>query len=146
MHLSDILKTKGSAVFTVFPHSTLEEATQEMVRRNVGSLLVCDRDPHEGERVVGIVTERDILRFSASGRSPLAEYRVSDIMTTRLVTGSPHDSVEDTMGVMTQNRIRHLPVLSEGRLVGMVSIGDLVKNQLERLAMENHFMKSYIAG
>lgn len=146
MTLLDILKAKGSTVFTIPPQFTLQEATQEMVRRNVGALLVCQRDVSHGERLLGIVTERDILRFSASDKGPLADFRVADIMTTRLLTASPNDSVEQAMGVMTQHRIRHLPVLSEGHLVGIVSLGDLVKNQLERLAVENQFLKSYITG
>ncbi len=146
MHLFDILKSKGSAVHTVLPDATLEEATRAMVQRNIGALLVCERDLTEGERVVGIITERDILRFSASGKGPLSEHRVSDIMTTHVVTGAPSDPVEETMGMMTKHRIRHMPVLSEGRLVGLVSIGDLVKNQIEQLAMENHFLKRYIVG
>lgn len=146
MTLLDILKAKGSTVFTIPPEFTLQEATQEMVRRNVGALLVCQRDLTHGERLLGIVTERDILRFSASSKGALSDFRVADIMTTRLLTASPSDSVEEAMGVMTQHRIRHLPVLSEGRLVGIVSLGDLVKNQLERLAVENQFLKSYISG
>ena len=95
---------------------------------------------------MGIISERDILRFCAAGKSTLASAKVSEVMTTRLVTGSPDQSLEEAMGVMTRTRIRHLPIVSEGRLVGIVSIGDLVKNQLEQLAMENHFMKSYITG
>jgi CBS domain-containing protein len=144
MTLKDILESKGSTVYTIAPEATLEEVTHELVRRNVGSLLVCARHVTEGERVLGIVTERDILRFCASGKGVLSEVKVSHVMTTQLITASPGDAVGRVMGLMTEKRVRHLPVLSEGRLVGMVSIGDVVKAQHDRLAMENQFMKDYI--
>lgn len=146
MTLYDILRTKGSAVHTIGPNATLEEATEELVRHNIGSLVVCDRDLSEGERLLGIITERDIIRFAASGMGELAAFKVAAFMTRRVLTGSPHDSVETIMELMTTNRVRHLPVLSEGRLVGLISIGDVVKSQLDQLAMENHFMKHYITG
>lgn len=146
MTLVDILKTKGNKVFTTVPEATLEEAAQEMVRRNVGALLVCERDVCEGERLLGIITERDILRFCAGSKQPLTAVTVAHVMTKELITASPSDSVEATMGQMTTRRIRHLPVLADTRLVGVVSIGDLVKAQLEHLELENHFMKSYIHG
>jgi CBS domain-containing protein len=146
MTLSEILKVKGSTVFTIHPEATLQEVVQELVRNNVGAILVCGRDLEQGERLLGIITERDITRICAAGRGPLAEIRVEEVMTTRLVTGSPSDSVEAAMGLMTSHRIRHVPVLAEGRLVGIVSIGDVVKSQHDRLAMENQFMKKYITS
>ena len=146
MTLSEILKAKGSAVFTIHPSATLQEVTQELVRHNVGAMVVCDRDLELGERLLGIITERDITRACAAGKGPLADIHVEEVMTTRLVTGSPNDSVEATMGLMTNHRIRHLPVLAEGRLVGIISIGDVVKSQHDRLAMENQFMKNYITS
>jgi len=146
MTLYEILKAKGSTVFTIHPQATLDEVANELVRRNVGCLVVCDRDLEGGERIVGVVSERDILRFVASSKEPLSARAVSSIMTTGVITGSPQDSVEATMGLMTTHRIRHLPVLSEGRLVGIVSIGDIVKFQHDRLALENQFMKDYLTG
>ncbi|MGO8745347.1 MAG: CBS domain-containing protein [Thermoguttaceae bacterium] len=146
MTLVEILKAKGGKVHTTSPDTTLDEATRELVHHNVGSLLVCDRDPCEGEKLLGIITERDIIRFCASGKGPLTSAVVADIMTVTLHTGSPSDSVESVMSVMTTRRIRHLPVLSDGRLVGLVSIGDVVKTQLDHLAMENQFMKNYITS
>jgi CBS domain-containing protein len=146
MTLDDILETKGAAIYTIGPEATLQEVTEELVRRNVGSLLVCQRDAMAGEQLLGILTERDILHVCASGRGSLDTLAAKDVMTTRLITASPQDSVDDAMGLMTAHRIRHLPVLSNGRLVGLVSIGDVVKAQHDRLALENHFMKSYIRG
>jgi len=146
MTLSDILKAKGSTVYTIRPDASLQEATEALVRHNVGALVVCDRDLDAGERLLGIITERDITRVCAADRGPLSTIQVAQVMTARLVTGSPQDSVEATMGLMTSHRIRHVPVLAEGRLVGIVSIGDVVKSQHDRLAMENQFMKNYITS
>ncbi len=146
MNLHEILKGKGSTVYTIEPDATLQAATQELVSHNVGALVVCDRDLCEGERLLGIITERDIIRFCAAERGSLSAAKVREVMTSRLLIGSPNDSVEATMGLMTTSRIRHLPVMTEGRLVGIVSIGDMVKSQHDQLAMENQFMKHYITG
>jgi len=146
MTLYEILKSKGSEVFTIRPGATLEEAARELVQRNVGCLVVCDRGLEAGERLVGILSERDILRFCVADKGPLGVHVVSEVMTTEVLTGAPQDSVEATMGLMTTNRVRHLPVMSEGRLVGMVSIGDVVKSQHDHLALENQFMKNYLTG
>jgi len=144
MTLQEILKTKGTTVYTIPPETTLLEVMRKLVEHNIGSLVVCDRHPTEGECFVGIITERDILHLCASGDGIVPQKRVSEVMTTDLITASPSDSVEHTMGLMTAKRIRHLPVVSQGRLVGLVSIGDVVKAQHDRLAMENQFMKDYI--
>jgi len=146
MTLADILSNKGSHVYTTRPDATLEEVVRELVEHNIGALVVCARDCPGGERLVGIVTERDILHVCASGRCDLSAIRVSEVMTTKLITASPDDAVEVVMGWMTHNRVRHLPVLAEERLVGIVSIGDVVKTQHDRLAMENQFMRNYIVS
>lgn len=146
MTLYEILKAKGSEVLTIRPDATLEEAAQELVRRNVGCLVVCTRDLEVGERLIGVLSERDILRFTVAGRGDLGVHLVREAMTSTVVTGAPQDSVEATMGLMTKNRIRHLPVVHEGRLIGLVSIGDVVKSQHDHLAMENQFMKHYLSG
>ncbi len=146
MILQEILVVKGGTVYTIDPAATVQDVIRELVHHNVGALLVCRRDPVEGEQLVGIITERDILRFCAWGKKSPAETRVEEVMSTRLITASPQDQVETVMGQMTRNRIRHLPVLSQGRLVGIVSIGDVVKSQHDHLAMENQFMKDYIRG
>jgi CBS domain-containing protein len=96
--------------------------------------------------MVGIITERDILRACAAGKAPLERQHVQDVMSSNPVVGRPNDSVEDTMGVMTDRRIRHLPVLDGGMLAGLVSIGDLVKAQHDAMTMENHYLKSYLHG
>jgi CBS domain-containing protein len=152
MTLREILLAKGNEVHTIGPEASLEDVVQKLIRANCGSLVVCDRagasdDRSPRGRMVGIVTERDILHACAkySGR-PLASLRVSEVMTRDVATGTPGDSVEETMGLMTEHRIRHLPILEGGRLVGLVSIGDVVKLQHQRLSLENHYLKSYIQG
>jgi CBS domain-containing protein len=113
------------------------------VRHNCGSLVVYDSQS-KSRRMVGIITERDILRACASHHAALNELRVSEAMTVNVVVGSPHDSIEDTMGIMTNRRIRHLPVVDDDELIGLISIGDIVKTQHDRLTMENHYLKNYL--
>jgi CBS domain-containing protein len=144
MTLQEILSAKGSCVYKIEPESTLAEAVEQLVKRRIGSLAVCSRHVYEGEQFVGIVTERDLLHCLAKRNCKLAEVKVSDIMTREPITGTPDVSVETAMCVMTAKRIRHLPILSGGRLVGLVSIGDLLKAQHDRMALENWFMKDYI--
>ena len=142
MTLQEILRAKGSQVFCIAPDETLETVVQTLVENNCGSLLV--RDPQTDKPMVGIVTERDILRTTAATKKPLAEIRVHEVMTADVITAAPSDSVESVMGLLTQKRIRHLPVVENSELIGMISIGDVVKAQFDQLAMENHYLKSYI--
>ncbi|MDH3718823.1 MAG: CBS domain-containing protein [Planctomycetota bacterium] len=142
MTLQDILRIKGSQVFSIAPDATVETVVQTLVENNCGSLLV--RDPQTDEPMVGIVTERDILRTTATKKKPLSEIRVYEVMTVNVITAAPSASVESVMGLLTQNRIRHLPVVENSELMGMISIGDVVKAQFDQLAMENHYLKSYI--
>ena len=146
MKLQDILNVKGSAVHSISPDASLEEVVRTLVERRIGSLVVCGPDAGEKATLLGIITERDILHACLPGKKPLAEAKVADAMSTELVTGSPDDEVEQVMGLMTTRRIRHLPVLAEGRLAGIISIGDVVKAQLDSLALENRFMKDYISN
>ena len=145
MTLREILNTKGSAVHTISPQATLDEVVQKLVKHNCGSLVVCDPGCDDG-RMLGIITERDILRACAAHRSELHRVKVADVMTHDVLIGSPNDSVEDTMGLMTKHRIRHLPVIEDSRLQGIISIGDVVKAQHDHLTMENHYLKNYIHG
>ena len=143
MPLAEILQHKGSRVLGISPQSTLAEVVQKLVKNNCGSLTVCD--DNDSTRLLGIITERDILRACASHKAPLDQVLVADLMSSDLATCTPRDSVQDAMGIMTERRIRHLPIVDEqGKLVGIVSIGDLVKHQHDQLTMENHYLKSYL--
>ena len=150
MTLREILHSKGHVVHTIGSCATLEDVVLKLVRNNCGSLVVYDDPGHPDSapagRMIGIITERDILKALATHRKPLATVRVSEVMSSKLVTGSPDDTVEDTMGLMTELRIRHLPVTEGSQLLGLVSIGDVVKMQHDRLTMENHYLKSYLHG
>lgn len=142
MRLQDILRVKGAAVHTISPEATLDDVAQRLIAHNCGSLVVCE--PGLPGALVGIVTERDILRVCAAQRGPLERLRVAEVMTREPTTGTPYDTIEDTMGLMTEQRIRHLPILDEGRLAGIISIGDVVKAHHDQVALENHYLKSYI--
>lgn len=144
MILQDILSTKGSTVHTISPGTMLDEVAQTLVEHRIGSLLVARQAPSGTQELLGIVTERDILYHCAKSNLPLAAVEVTSVMSSPLTTAAPTDSIDLAMGLMTTKRIRHLPVLLEGRLIGVISIGDLVKAQHDHLAMENKFMKDYI--
>ena len=139
--LRDILQAKGSEVHTIAPAASLQDVADLLVKQNCGSLVVVD-----GEQLCGIITERDILRAAAASHQPLKNFLVREHMTAELVTGSLEDGLSDVMGQMTEHRIRHLPILEKERLVGMISIGDVVKAQHDQLSMENHYLKNYIQG
>lgn len=141
MQLKEILESKGDQVHTIHPEQTLADVVRTLVERNCGSLVVC-----EGERMVGIITERDILRACDALEQPLEQVTVQSRMSREVVTGSPEDRVEHVMGLLTERRIRHLPVLKGEQLVGMISIGDVVKAQHHLLSIENHYLKNYIQG
>ncbi|MFV2069349.1 MAG: CBS domain-containing protein [Pirellulales bacterium] len=141
MTLHDVLQTKGWEVFTTSPDTKLSEVVRLLVAHNCGSLVVLeDEDP---QRMVGIVTERDILRACAASR-PLDETPVEQVMTREVLTGHVDKSLAETMGLMTERRIRHLPLVEGKRLIGIISIGDVVKAQHDRLTAENHHLKNYI--
>ena len=141
MLVREILGDKGRTVYTCSPDETLADVVELLVGYNCGSLVVCEK----GE-MVGIITERDILRACALTRQSLDVLSVRDRMTRCPVTATPDDEIADTMGAMTEHRIRHLPVIDGGRLVGVISIGDVVTAQHNELCRENHYLTSYILG
>lgn len=142
MNVLTILERKGThAVHTITGDRTIQEAIRILVEHNVGSLVVVG----DGGEVVGIVTERDILGACARGQD-LETVRVAAIMTEDLIVGEPGDTIDYVMGIMTHNRIRHLPILERGALSGMVSIGDVVQIQLQQTEYENRHLRSYITG
>ncbi|MDX9758254.1 MAG: CBS domain-containing protein [Bacteroidota bacterium] len=141
MKLKDIVKTKGSTVFSIDPDKSVKDAIDMLVQYNIGSLLVIE----EGSPV-GIFTERDILRNVATRLEELVHIPVRDAMSIDLIIGDVDDEVEDAMHVMTSKRIRHLPVMNEDRIAGMVSIGDLVKTQHDEKTVTIRYLKDYITG
>lgn len=141
MLVAEILKDKGSVVFTIPPGLSLGEACVELDRLKVGALMVCQND-----RVVGVLSERDVVRAIARhGQAGLAR-PVSDFMTAEVVFAGAGETVAILMERMTDRRIRHLPVLIEERLVGVISIGDVVKCQIAEAKHEAESLKTYIAA
>ncbi len=139
MKIRDILRRKGHDVVTVGEKSSVLEALRMLVDQNIGSLVVLE----EG-RPTGIITERDILRLTARAPGRLGEWNVASVMTRDLVTATPDDGLHEMMGVMTERRIRHLPVVEVDRLAGIVSIGDLVNACWSLAAEENAHLRRYI--
>lgn len=141
MLLRDVLTSKGAKVITTDPGATVLDAARSLVQHNVGSLVVT-----AGVETVGILTERDILRLSAARPDRLDSTKVGDVMTTDLVVGLADDEVAYAMAIMTNNRVRHLPILEAGRLAGIVSLGDLVNASLSSLEAENRWLRDYVQG
>jgi CBS domain-containing protein len=139
MLVRDVLAKKGNRVHTCAPDETLADVADALVDHNIGSLIVMEND-----EMIGIITERDILRACAGTKGPLEFLKVRERMTRLLVVASPEDAVADVMCTMTQRRIRHVPVVADGKLAGIISIGDTVKAQHDELCRENHYLKSYI--
>jgi CBS domain-containing protein len=142
MTLRDILRVKGSQVYTVRPDQTVQDAVGILMQHRVGALLVEEGDGRD----VGIITERDVLRECHHRSDQLRQIPVREAMSKDLIIGLPDDELGYTMGVMTKNRVRHLPIVDSGRVVGMISIGDVVKASLDEVEDENHYLKEYISG
>jgi len=141
MKLKDIVKAKGSTVFSIHPEKSVKDAIDMLVQYNIGSLLVI-----EDARPVGIFTERDTLRVCAVDAHRLHEVLVGDVMSRDLVICQLDDDVEEVMHVMSSRRIRHLPILQDEMVAGIVSIGDLVKSQHDEKDVTIHYLKDYITG
>jgi CBS domain-containing protein len=137
----DILRHKGHAVYSVRPTDTVLAALGVMAEKEIGAVLVLD-----GEQLVGVLTERDYARkVVLVGRSS-RDSPVSAIMTSELVWVEPHHTVEDCMQLMTERRVRHLPVVENRRVIGVISIGDLVKATIDEQQFTINQLQSYIAG
>jgi len=141
MLVSQILRTKGDSVFTTRPTERLAAVAELLCARNVGALVVMD-----AERVVGIVSERDVVRAVAGDGPTALERPVSDYMTADVLFAEPGETVDSLLGRMTDRRIRHLPICKADRLVGIVSIGDLVKSKISEVEAEADGLKAYIAA
>jgi CBS domain-containing protein len=139
--IAEIVAVKRKEVLTVGPGATVFEAIKSMVESNVGSIIVA-----EGETIHGIFTERDYLRRIVLEDRTSKNTKVADVMTSKLICVDPNHPIEDCMALMTQQRIRHLPVLDRGKLVGIVSIGDLVKFLSMEREIEIRYLTDYIAG
>jgi len=139
--INEILNQKGSAVWTVTPEMMVFDAIQMMADKNIGSLLVTD-----GQNLVGIITERDYTRKVALKGKSSKQTPVREIISGQIIHVQPDNTVEDCMRLMTEHRIRHLPVLDEGRIVGVISIGDLVNWIISAQSHTINQLQTYISG
>lgn len=139
MNIQAILGDKGAEVATVSADSKLSEAVRVLGERRIGALPVV-----EGDRVVGIISERDVIYCLKDHGAEVLDWPVSRLMSSPAITVDPSTEVLSALALITQRRVRHLPVVSGGRLVGIVSIGDLVKYRIERIEFEAQAMREYI--
>lgn len=140
MRAKDILDRKGHEVATVTPDTAVRDAVAALARHNVGALIVSP----DGAEVAGIMSERDVVRRLATDGEAVLDRPVEVIMKREVKTCEPGDTTNDLMGLMTEGRFRHLPVCEEGRLIGIVSIGDVVKVRIDELATEREQLAGYI--
>jgi len=141
MLIAHVLRDKGATVHTIGADATLEDAARELDRKKVGALVIIA----DGEKIAGVVSERDLVReVSRRGAKCLGD-AVKSVMTTDVFTARPSETIDEGLARMTDRRIRHLPVVEDGRLVGIVSIGDLVKHRIAAVEAEAAAMQAYIA-
>ena len=142
MNVETILRNKGNWVATIRPDVTIADAVNMLHRERIGAIVVSE----DGNSVDGILSERDVVNALADSGAALLARRVDDIMTRNVITCEPGDTVGELMAEMTSRRIRHFPVVTDGRLCGIVSIGDLVKNRLDEVEFEAQSLRSFIAS
>ncbi len=142
MQVQTILNVKGNAVSTISPDATVRDLAA-MLRDNKIGAVVVSRD---GKSIAGIVSERDIVTRLTDFGPKYLSIKVSEIMTREVMTCSPNNTIDDCMELMTGRRIRHLPVASNGKLAGLVSIGDIVKAKIEEVKLEAESLKQYIVA
>ena len=141
MNIDQILGDKGSAVVTIDASASLVEATRLLDENRIGATVAID----SAGKVVGVLSERDVVRRLAREGAPALDMKVRDAMTREVITAEPDESVQTCLERMTDRRIRHLPVLRNGALIGIISIGDLVKWKIAQTEAEAEAMKAYIA-
>ncbi|RMF15939.1 MAG: CBS domain-containing protein [Alphaproteobacteria bacterium] len=141
MQVARILQDKGGDVISVSPEHTVSDAARVLAARRIGALLVM-----EGEHIAGVLSERDIVRGLGTEGATILDWPVSRLMTREVITARPEDRLVDLMALMTERRIRHLPVVDgDGRLLGIVSIGDIVKYRIAEIQHTADALKDYIA-
>jgi CBS domain-containing protein len=141
VNIGTILHHKGSEVWTISPVATVFEAIRLLAQKNIGALPVV-----EGDKVIGIFSERDYTRKVALAGKTSQKTLVREIISTDVTSATPHHTIEDCMRMMTEKRIRHLPILDDGKLVGLISIGDLVNWIISAQSATIDQMESYLAG
>lgn len=141
MNVATLLKAKGRAVATGDPSTTLQDIAVQLAEKRIGAIVIFDE--HDG--VVGIVSERDIVKAVAARGQEVLQLAASEVMTRDVVTCTEDRTVDELMGIMTKGRFRHVPVVENGSLVGIISIGDVVKHHIAEVEMEVSAMRDYLA-
>jgi CBS domain-containing protein len=141
MNVATVLKTKGRAVTTARPDSTMKDIAEKLATKKIGAIVIVG----DGGRVGGIISERDVVRVIAERGAAVLALPVSEIMTRNVITCEESSTLDQLMELMTQGRFRHVPVVEGGALVGLISIGDVVKYHLADMALEVTAMKNYLA-
>ncbi|MET9211100.1 MULTISPECIES: CBS domain-containing protein [unclassified Nocardia] len=142
MRIAEILRNKGTTVTTVPPQTTVRVLLTVLAEHNIGAVVVSP----DGAAISGIVSERDVVRHLARLDAAVLDRPVAEIMTDRVRTCGPEDHVSSLREIMTEHRVRHMPVVEAGRLVGIVSIGDVVKSEITELAAERGHLVDYLQG
>lgn len=142
MYVSDILKTKGNEIISIAPDDSVTAALALLSENKIGATLVLNQDGS----IAGILSERDLVHAVHRCHKDFFEKRVSDLMTTEVVTCSPREPVTGIMGMMTAHRFRHVPVVDDGKLVGVISIGDVVKSRIAEAESEVEALRQYITA
>jgi CBS domain-containing protein len=142
MNVEGILRTKGASVVTIRPDATIADLVQGLREDRIGAMVVSE----DGRSILGIISERDVVRGLAERGARVMEAPVAELMTQHVVTCTPRDTVKQVMAEMTKRRVRHIPVLADGVLSGIVSIGDVVKNRLEEIETETNVLREAYIG
>ncbi len=142
MKVREILSVKGSRVVTTHEDNTVVEAMALFFANRIGSLLVVDKD----DKILGILAPNDVLKAVQNDAENISSIKVSSIMTREIIVATEDDKVDYLQAIMTENRIRHIPIMDKNELKGMVSIGDVVKAQIKEKEVENLYLKDYIEG
>lgn len=142
MHVSAILRTKGSTIVTIRPTDSIASVAQMLAVNRIGAVLCMAEDGG----IAGILSERDIVRGLAAHGPAVLDMPAGELMTRRVVTCAPDDTISSVMERMTDGRFRHMPVVEKGRMVGFISIGDVVKHRIEEVGHEVESLRDYVAG
>ena len=142
MRIERILSDKGGDVVTVKPGATVGDAARLLSEKRIGAVIVCDED----EAPAGILSERDIVRELGRSGPACLDRDVASMMTATIQSCAPHDGLDEVLSKMTEGRFRHMPVMSNDRMVGLVSIGDVVKARLGELSMERDALQGMVMG
>ncbi len=142
MLVREVLEKKGREVIAVRPATRLVEAMRILIDHKISCLVILD----EAQQLVGIVSDKDIFKAIYHGLDDFQKHTVGELMTTELIVGLSEDDINYISGLMTENRIRHVPIVEREKLVGLISIGDVVKSQMKDMEIENRYLKAYIDG